>query len=272
MKMKTIFFLAIFLSVSFAQEGLIKSYYPNDSLKSEINFSRNIRDGEAKFYFENGKIKEEVNYINGRVDGLVKQYDENGKLKEQFTLENGKREGPTSYFDDNGIWVADKDFTEGKRVIEEQPVEEVPGENTEIATIDKTPEKTIVDKSRGKKTEEMLVPPAIKEDNYEDDPAYYLSAEVMPEPIGGIAQLQKKLVYPTYAREHDIEGTVQVRTFIDQNGDVTKAEVESGIGYGCDDVARITILYTKFSPGLIRGKPVKTQLVIPLEFKLDHSN
>ena len=120
----------------------------------------------------------------------------------------------------------------------------------------------------GGDTEEKTVPPTVKEENFDDDPAYYLSAEVMPEPKGGIAELQKKLIYPSYAKENEIEGTVKVRAFVDQNGDVTRAEVEQGIGYGCDESARITVLYAKFNPGLIRGKPIKTQVVIPLEFKL----
>jgi protein TonB len=89
----------------------------------------------------------------------------------------------------------------------------------------------------------------------------------MAEPVGGVAELQRKLIYPDYAREHNVEGTVEVRAFIDETGVVSKAEVEKGIGYGCDDVARITVLYAKFNPGQMRGKPVKTQVVIPLVFK-----
>ena len=65
---------------------------------------------------------------------------------------------------------------------------------------------------------------------------------------------------------------MKIKAFIDQNGDVTKAEVVKGIGYGCDEVARITVLYTKFNPGLIRGKPVKTQIIIPFEFKPDNKD
>jgi TonB family protein len=269
--MKVIFFFIISLiyTLSFAQEGLVKSYFPNDSLKSEINYVRNVRDGNASFYYENGHLKEEVTYVNGKVEGTVKEYDENGILKELYSIENGKRQGPTSYYDDKGTWTGDKDFDKGIRVIEEEPV---PGENTEttqIASTDNTANGSGTEKNKIKKTEEQQVPPAIEEESFDDDPAYYLSAEVMPEPKEGMAALQKKLIYPSYAKGNDIEGTVKIRAYIDQNGDVTRAEVEEGIGYGCDDAARITVLYTKFKPGLIRGKPVKTQLVIPLEFKLD---
>jgi TonB family protein len=264
------FFIVIFsFGFSFAQEGLVKSYYPTDTLKSVINYERSIRTGDAKFYYENGRLKEEVTYVNGKVDGVVKEYDENGILKELYTIENGKREGPTSYYDGKGTWTGDKDFNYGIRVIEQEPVPAETTETTQVAINKNNTNNGPAEKNKINKTGETLVPPVIKEDNYDDDPAYYLSAEVMPEPKEGMAVLQKKIIYPSYAKEKGIEGTVEIRAFIDQNGDVTKAEVEKGIGYGCDDAARITVLYTKFKPGLIRGKPVKTQLVIPLEFKKD---
>jgi len=269
--MKLISFLLISLAYTFscAQEGLVKSYYPNDSLKSVINYVRNVRDGNASFYYENGHLKEEVTYINGKVEGVVKEYDEKGILKQLYSIENGKRQGPTSYYDDKGTWTGDKDFDKGIRVIEEEPVPEENAGTEELASNDNTPKSKAVEKNNIKKTDEQMVPPAIEEENFDDDPAYYLSAEVMPEPKEGMAALQKKLIYPAYAKEKEIEGTVKIKAFIDQNGDVNRAEVEEGIGYGCDETARITVLYTKFKPGLIRGKPVKTQVVIPLEFKLD---
>ena len=271
MKLICLFLLSFIPTFSYTQEGLVKSYYPNDSLQSEINFERNVREGEARFFYPNGNLKEEVIYVNGKVDGVVKLYNDNGIIAEMFTIENGKREGPTSFYDNNGNWVSDKDFKNGIRIIEKQSVPEKENKTT-LATTDNTVKTSSGEKSTVNKTEERLVPPVIKENNFDDDPAYYLSAEVMPEPKEGMAVLQKKLIYPAYAKEHDIEGIVEIRAFIDQNGDVTRAEVEKGIGYGCDDAARITILYTKFNPGLIRGKPVKTQLVIPFEFRLENKD
>jgi TonB family protein len=266
-----VFSYIVFISIStLAQEGLVKAYYPNDTLKSEINYVRNVRDGDAIFYYNNGKIKEELTYVNGKVDGVVKQYDEKGILKELFTLEDGKRNGPTSYFNSDGTWLADKDFENGKRAAEDnQP--QIGNKQEQIASLsDEKKTKITNEKNNIKKTEDMSLPPTIEEKNYDDDPAYYLSAEVMPEPKNGIEALESKIKYPEYAQKHGIQGTVKIRAFIDQNGDVTNAEVVEGIGYGCDEMAKITVMYTKFSPGLIRGKPVKTQIVIPLEFKPAH--
>lgn len=271
--MKSLTFILIILSISvtFAQEGLVKTYYQNDSLKSEINYERNVRNGDAKFYYENGRIKEEVFYVNGKVEGIVKEYNEKGFLKELYTIEDGKRQGPSSYYDSTGVWIADNDFDSGVRKAEKKQGKEITVPQVEVTSKDSDNKKEeTANNNKVKSTEEKSVPPIVKEESYDDDPAYYSDAEVMPAPQGGMAELQKKLIYPTYAKDNGIEGTVEVRAFIDQNGDVKIAEVMKGIGYGCDDVARITILYTKFTPGLIRGKPVKTQIVIPLEFKMSN--
>lgn len=147
----------------------------------------------------------------------------------------------------------------------------MPVTKTEIAANNEGDKNVNAEKNKIKKTDETSLPPVIEED-ISNDPVYYSNAEVMPEPKDGFEQLQKKLIYPSYAKEHDIEGTVEIKAFIDQNGDVTDAEVVKGIGYGCDDVAKITVLYTKFNPGLIKGKPVKTQIIIPLVFKPENKN
>ncbi|KAA0242620.1 MAG: TonB family protein [Chlorobiota bacterium] len=56
--------------------------------------------------------------------------------------------------------------------------------------------------------------------------------------------------------------------FVNENGDVTKAQILKGIGAGCDEAARDAVLQTKFKPGKQRGVPVKVQVSIPIVFKL----
>ena len=252
------------LNITFAQEGLIKSFYDNGKLKSEINYSNNVREGEAKFYYESGNIKEERNYSNGKIEGLVKKYNEKGKLEEVFNIENGKREGPTSLYDSAGVYLSDINFENGIKVKETPPEEEPKGAAKET---DKTGSKIAV-KKEVKNNSSGFLPPVEKEEKLENDPAYYLSVEVMPEPIGGLQALQERLFYPSLAKEKKIQGTVKVLAFINQYGEVTKADVVEGIGYGCDESARTTVFYSKFKPGLIKGKPVNVQMIIPLKFEL----
>ena len=104
------------------------------------------------------------------------------------------------------------------------------------------------------------------------DSIYFTEAEVMPEPIGGMNTIYKKLVYPAEAKEKEIEGVVKVQVYIEKNGEISSAKVLEGIGYGCDENARLSVYYTRFKPGLQKGKSVKIQMIIPIEFKLDKSS
>ena len=120
---------------------------------------------------------------------------------------------------------------------------------------------------------DQLLPPEVKEErNLEEDPAFYLSVEVMPEPIGGMKAIYKKIHYPVAAKKNNIEGTVLIRVFIDRDGEVLDAQVLKGIGYGCDESARIAVFYHRFKPGLQKGQRVKIQTDILIEFKLKKIN
>ncbi|HSL88030.1 MAG TPA: TonB family protein, partial [Ignavibacteriaceae bacterium] len=101
----------------------------------------------------------------------------------------------------------------------------------------------------------------------EEENSYFVAVEEMPEPIGGIAVIQKKVVYPAIASAAAIEGRVIINAYVDIYGNVTKTEVVKGIGYGCDEAAVDAISSTKFKPGKQRGKPVNVRITIPILFK-----
>ena len=264
---------SLFLCIKiFPQDGVVNSFYPSDTLKTRINYINNVREGEAKFYYPNGKVKEELTYENGKVNGLVKLYSETGKLKETFNVEEGRREGPTSLFDSTGQYIKDINFENGKLMPEISPIEEASSKPLAAANDTKIPKQNNSNKKiteLKKKIADMSSPPSIEEEKMNDDPAYYLTAEVMPEPIGGMKAIMDKIIYPYQAKKDKIQGVVKIKTFVDEYGDVTNAEVVQGIGHGCDEAARTAVFYARFKPGLIKGKPVKVQMIIPIEFKLD---
>jgi TonB family protein len=266
MKKHFLFVLLYAFSV-LAQENAVKTYYPNGSVKSEISFKDTVREGEAKFYFEDGTLKEERLYINGRVEGLVKVYSPNGKLKELINIESGKREGPTSVFDEDGNYIKDIFFENGIQVVQKKNPYIVEEPKKEVAQ--NNDQQTVVKNSTVKKKKQNYeLPPPQEKENLEDDPAIFRTVEVMPEPVGGFESIKKKLIYPDKAKEDGIEGIVEVEVTVDEYGEVIDANVIKGIGYGCDESARIAVYYTKFKPGLQRGKPVKVQITVPVEFKI----
>lgn len=97
---------------------------------------------------------------------------------------------------------------------------------------------------------------------------YFVAAEQMPEPIGGIQAIQSKIHYPEIAKRAGIEGRVFVQAFIDEAGNVADAKVIKGVGHGLDEAALEAVKQTKFTPGKQKGEPVKVQVSIPIVFKL----
>jgi protein TonB len=116
--------------------------------------------------------------------------------------------------------------------------------------------------------EEISLPPPKENLEINEEPTYFVAVEEMPEPVGGLQEIQSRIEYPVIAKRVGIEGKVFVRAFVDEKGTVTSAEVVKGIGGGCDEAALDAILKTTFTPGKQRGKPIKVQVTIPILFKL----
>lgn len=138
----------------------------------------------------------------------------------------------------------------------EIPIEEIP--ESQITTVAENLKERSVDLP-------VLTP--IEEKKLELESPYFVAVEEMPEPIGGIAAIQSKIVYPEIAKRAGIEGRVFVLAYVDETGKVTNAEITKGIGSGCDEAARDAVMNTKFKPGVQRGKPVKVKITIPIVFK-----
>jgi len=265
--------LSLFVFISpdiFSQSDSVITYFENGQISSVIHYTGGIRDGDARFFRENGSLKEELTYVNGRVDGLVRRYDENGILREMFIIENGKREGPTSLFDSTGTYIEDIYYEEGILVVDKIVLDEgLKSENNLPGKITKSKEPLIKNKGKSFDPDNPFPPDIEEEHNYEDDPAFYKTVEIMPEPIGGLKAIYKKIGYPEEAKENEIEGVVKILILIDRDGEVLDAQVIEGIGYGCDEAARLAVFYHRFKPGLIKGQKVKVQMEIPVEFSLD---
>lgn len=111
-------------------------------------------------------------------------------------------------------------------------------------------------------------PPKQETKQEEEEAVFFVAVEETPEPIGGIEAIQKNIVYPEIAKRAGVQGRVFIKAFVNEMGDVVKAEVIKGIGAGCDEAAIAAVMQTKFKPGKQRGKAVKVQVSIPIVFKL----
>lgn len=102
----------------------------------------------------------------------------------------------------------------------------------------------------------------------------FLRVETPPQFVGGqdslTVYLKNNLRYPTQAYQGKITGKVMVRFVVASNGEISKSEIISGIGYGCDEEAlRVVNLFPKWIPGRQSGKNVAVQQILPIEFALN---
>ncbi len=108
----------------------------------------------------------------------------------------------------------------------------------------------------------------IPKTNAQADP-YLAFAQVMPEPIGGLAAIYKHITYPSIAKQAGISGKVYLLIYIDEKGNVNDVKVLKGIGGGCDEAAVEGVKQTKFTPGKNNGQPVKVKLSLPISFQIN---
>ena len=111
-------------------------------------------------------------------------------------------------------------------------------------------------------------PPPPEEEEEEPEPEIFVVVEEMPELIGGLGEIQRKIKYPEIARKAGVEGRVILQFIVNENGDVTEPAVVRGIGAGCDEEALRVVREAKFKPGKQRGKAVKVKMSLPITFKL----
>ena len=86
--------------------------------------------------------------------------------------------------------------------------------------------------------------------------------------------IYQEINYPTIARETGIEGTVVIRFYVDEQGQVQSPEILKEIGGGCGKealrvVKKMSDLPDRWIPGKQRGRPVKVYFNLPVKYKLN---
>jgi TonB family protein len=119
------------------------------------------------------------------------------------------------------------------------------------------------------------LPPATDgQDSIQEGAALFFDVvDTPPSPVGGFEawsrHLSENLTYPTSARMKGIQGTVLVSFIVNTDGTIEGIELVQGIGGGCDEEAiRIIKSSPSWTPGMIKGKAVRTRMKIPIGFRL----
>jgi protein TonB len=100
------------------------------------------------------------------------------------------------------------------------------------------------------------------------EPEIFEVAEVQPELIGGLEELQRNVEYPDFARRAGIEGRVIIQFVVDERGNVVDPVVARSPNDALSEAALEAVRQAKFRPGQQRGRPVKVRFSLPVTFRL----
>jgi protein TonB len=102
-------------------------------------------------------------------------------------------------------------------------------------------------------------------------PAIFTYVEQMPEPPFDVnGYLSDNLRYPDAAREAGIEGRVVVKFVVNEDGDISDAQVVRGVNGDLDaEALRVIRKMPKWKPGKQNGRPVKVYYTVPVSYRLE---
>jgi TonB family protein len=208
-----------------------------------------LMHGTCINYYKNGKVREEGNYEAGSKHGLVKRYHENGQPRSEVRYVEMNKQIHYQHWSPTG--------------------------------------EPLLQNGNGHLTDDGIIKGAISYIEIKDSvlvnsfhidkvtaDTIYNMLENIPEYPGGLENLMRdiraNMIYPKYARKHDIEGTVYIQFLLDKSGKVVQPQVLRGIHEECDAEAMAAVSKLKrWSPGTVRGKPVYVRFVLPVKFKLN---
>lgn len=118
-----------------------------------------------------------------------------------------------------------------------------------------------------------IAPVKIEEEEDETETQIFTVVENDPEFPGGMEALYKYLAqnikYPQLARDNNITGKVYVTFVVERDGSIANPRVLRDIGGGCGQEAiRVVKSMPKWTPGKQRGKAVRVQFNLPVNFSL----
>lgn len=232
-------------------EGIVKSYYPSGTIKSEVNYIKGIATGINKFYYPNGSIKKITKNIiyqdsirkikkshqlvvslldsTGKVmiangEGRYKDFDEDNELWEEGQIENGVKQGK---------WV---------------------GKGPEFS-FEEEYKDGVLQKGTSKKGLEVFE---------------YLSLEEIPTYKGGMENFYHDFARsyntPTMARQAGINGRIILGFVVETDGSLSEVKIIANPGYGtAEEAVRVLKRLKRWQCGRQRGIPVKVSFTLPVK-------
>jgi TonB family protein len=245
--LQIILFLLLTYFSGYCQNGVVKSYYPDGAVESELSYINDIIDGNAVWYYPNGYLKKEMNYNKGIMSSWIREYYDSGLLKIEYYIEDGMIDGVYKSYYKNGELKDLIHYSAGKET-QKKKFEYDPNYTAPLVAY-----KAGFVVNRDKKNKNDL---------------FICNVGKCPIPVGGIKAIQDNLVYPEHALRYGLEGTVTLTSHISTDGSVISTKVLKGIGLGCDEAAQEAVKKTKFEPAQNEGIIVEADVTLNVEFRI----
>lgn len=143
-----------------------------------------------------------------------------------------------------------------------RPSVPIPSED-EMIPEDETIELTTLDLT------EIPLPPLPPDVEFSSDAPVFVAFDEPPAPLGGMAAIQKNLVYPEIARTAGIEGEVILHIQIAETGDVKTVKVVKSLNLTeLDEAAINAVRSVKWKPARQRDSAIAVWISVPIEFSL----
>lgn len=242
------------------KHGVCKEWWDNGKKKLEGQYDFNQRTGEWSFYHVKTGLKSKKGYFRKNVkEGKWHFYYPNsGKLKAEINFSNDERNGPFKLFNTDEKLVAKGMYFQGQV------------ENITWNTEDSAKYAYFLEQDKkGMANLNIQRMPAYPE----CDDLEFEQSRIKCTDNKLTAELYRRIVYPSLAREKGIEGETYVGFVVDTEGKVTDVKVHRGI---CKEIKteleRIFEDMPTWKPGTANGEEVDIQYYIPVRFRLQSNN
>ena len=91
-------------------DGVLKEYFKNGKIHSEIPYINNQKQGVAKVYNEKGQLTKEVSFQNNKFHGVAKSYSQTGEILTELIFNEGIIENGFSYKNQEKIPLTEKEM------------------------------------------------------------------------------------------------------------------------------------------------------------------
>ena len=107
------FFLISVILMSCSDNDVVRSYWENGNVKSELRYKDDMLNGDCFWYFSNGKMDMKAHYNMNAMEGEVLRWYENGNLQSRYYIKNNQYDSISELYNVFGTLVKVEHYKEG---------------------------------------------------------------------------------------------------------------------------------------------------------------